>query len=227
MYKNYIGGTKVNIIDILILKYMKNKKTRLDDVSKISLVEDFSLYDSLLDFKVYNNHLSLDNIFTLFNMYKNKSHKKYFRFKVKATYYSSVIDETISMYFNYIVKIPTYYKKDIKEIAVDHEFIFDESDEPHESEESELENENIVYSNYIRKINNSSNFSNRMNLISNLNVKPSVVKPIVKNELESEATILNEDSKETDDTDDIDDNDSDTNISVSSFENNESNDLFF
>ena len=165
-------------------------------------------------------------------MYKNKSSKKYFRFKIKATYYSSVIDETISMYFNYIVKIPKYYKKDIKEIAVDHQFIFeeshhsDESEESEESEESVSENENIVYSNYIRKINNSSNFSDRMNLISNLNVKPSVVMPIVKNELVSKEYISIEDSKEKD-TDDIDDNDSDTNISVSSFENNESNDLFF
>lgn len=163
-YKNYIGGTKVNLIDILILKYMKNKKTRLDDISRISLLKDFNTYDSLVDFKIYNNHLSLDDIFTLYNLHENKKNKRYFRFKIKTTYYSSILDETISMFFNYIVKIPTKIENpDNNEdnISVvseeDNEVFDDENDEENKEFQQPLlstnTRENIVYSNYIKKLN--------------------------------------------------------------------------
>jgi len=148
-FKNYIGGTKVNIIDILILKYMQNKKTRLDDISRISLLKDFNTYDSLIDFKIYNNQLSLDDVKTLFRLYDNKHSKKYFRFKIKATYYSSALDETISMYFNYLVKIPKDCFKNIKKPVVD-----DESYEESVFDDKELEN--FVYSNYNKKIQEES-----------------------------------------------------------------------
>jgi len=135
-FKNYTDGTKVNIIHILISNYMQNKKSRLDDIARISLIKDFGKFDSLLDFKVYSNHLSLDDVFTLFNHYKYKSTKKYFRFKIKATYYSSILDETISMYFNYIVKIP---KNIIKEQTFDVDFYDEVNDEEFNDEESIVE----------------------------------------------------------------------------------------
>lgn len=208
-YKNYIG-TKVNIMDILILNYMKNKKTRLDDISKISLIKDFSMYDSLVDFKVYNNHLSLDNVFTLFNMYKNKNSKKYFRFKVKATYYSSIIDETISMYFNYIVKIPKYYKKDMKEQVVDNEFMFEESEE---SEVNAVSDVNSVSVSEVKKVENIvySNYNNKKR-DENINIE---VKELV---LYDSAEVVS---------DDEDDDASESNMTESSFGNNESDDPFF
>jgi hypothetical protein len=154
-FKNYVGGTKVNITDILILKYMQNKKARLDDISRISLIKDFNTYNSIVDFKVYNNYLSLDDVFTLFNMYKNKNSKKYFRFKIKVTYYSSVLDETISMYFNYIVKIPKNIDKynNVKKSVCDNEFVCVENDDGDDDvsvteDNSDKDVENIVYSNY-------------------------------------------------------------------------------
>ena len=165
-YKNYEGGTKINIVDILILKYIENKKTKLDDVTKISLIKDFNRYNSLLDFKIYNNHLGLDDILTLFNQYENKNNKKYFRFKIKVTYYSVDLDESISMYFNYLVKIPEnismYFNYLVKvpeniyndETNDNENSVFEDSveDDLLEPIKSTKETENIVYSNYIKKV---------------------------------------------------------------------------
>lgn len=153
VYKNYESGTKVNIIDIMTLKYIENKKTKLDDIKKLSLVKDFNKYNTLIDFKMYNTHLGVDDILTLFNHYHNKNSKKYFRFKIKTTYYSVDLDESISMYFNYLVKIPKNMNS--YKTTDDHESILDDDSIIHDDSIDELNNEveNIVYSNYIKKVN--------------------------------------------------------------------------
>jgi len=196
LYKNYVGGTKVNIIDILTLKYIENKKTKLDEITKIALVKDFNRYNTLLDFKIYKNHLGLDDILNLFSQYYNKNKKKYFRFKIKTTYYSIDLDESITMYFNYLVKIPKNINS--KKSTSDNDF-FDELDMNNEVE-------NIVYSNYIKKLNDE--------LLEN-----------AEDHLEDDPKV---DPKVDDLVDDPDDDNdsitSDSNITVSSFENNNSND---
>jgi hypothetical protein len=208
-FKNYIGGTKVNIIDILILKYMQNKKVRLSDISRISLLKDFNTYDSLLDFKIYNNQLGFDDILTLFNLYNNKSIKKYFRFKIKATYYSTILDETISMYFNYLVKIPkSINENNIKEKMPHNESVCDEEESVCDEEESiktdetlkkSVEVENIVYSNYKKNNENTT-----------IDIKDLTL-------YDAEENVSDDES----------DNESESNMTDSSFEVNESDDPFF
>jgi hypothetical protein len=227
-FKNYLGGTKVNIIDILILKYMQNKKTRLDDISRISLIKDFNTYDSLLDFKIYNNQLGLDDILTLFNLYNNKAVKNFFRFKIKTTYYSSVLDETISMYFNYLVEIPKYIKDNIikQEVTNIEYYQTEESDEVEEEPEKNVnfklktqplkqpvkklvkkpvkEVENLVYSNYVRRQNNE-------------NINIDINDLMLYNSTEN---------VDDDDDEEVDDN-SECNLTDTSFENDSDRDPFF
>ena len=105
-FKSYKNGTKIDLVDIMSYKFIKNKKLKVNDFSKLAFTKEISAFSSLLDFKVYNTHLSYDNILDIYNHHINKKHKKYFRFKVKANYYSADLDETISLYFNYLVKIP-------------------------------------------------------------------------------------------------------------------------
>ena len=226
-FKNYKNGTKIDLDEIMSYKYIKNKKMKVNDIAKLSFMKEISNFNSLLDFNIYNSNLGFDNILAIFDKQYNKKTKKYFRFKIKANYYSIDFDETLSIYFNFLVKVPKKNKVSDDSSISDSESDFESVDTSNSDEsvsETYNENENIVYSNYIRKI-NKSNFSNRMNLISNLSVKPSVVKPIINinNELNSNISSLNADDKEKE-TDDNDDNYSESNITVSSFENNDSND---
>jgi hypothetical protein len=149
LFKNYSNSNKVNIINILISNYIQNKKNRMDDITKISLINDFCKYDSLVDFKIYNNNLNLDDVFTLLNNYKHKNIKKYFRFKIKATYYSSILDETIAMYFNYIVKIP---KNNSKQQTIDDKYVYeeyiDDETQPEESIIKEYQPEESIIKEY-------------------------------------------------------------------------------
>lgn len=105
-FKNYKNGTKIDLIDVMTYKYIKNKKTKINDTAKLFLIKDISIHNSLLDFKIYNTHLNFDNILDIYKQNKNIKNKEYFRFKIKANYYSSDLDENICFYFNYLVKIP-------------------------------------------------------------------------------------------------------------------------
>jgi len=232
LYKNYVGGAKINIIDILILKYIENKKIKLNDVTKISLIKDFNKYNSLLDFKTYKNNLRFDDVLNLFNHYENKNSKKYFRFKIKVTYYSDTLDETISMYFNYLVKIPKPANQNDtsnsssshnEEIDDENSIISDDSiidtekfdkylveynessfDEPILNNNIIKEVENIVYSNYIKKINDKNIIVNVIDTTNN------------SNELEENVS-----------DDDNDDNDNNDDTTISSFEISEEDNPFF
>ena len=101
------------------------------------------------------------------------------------------------MYFNYLVKIP----KNINSKPTNDNDSFDELD-------MHSEVENIVYSNYIKKLNDE--------LLENASV-------------EDDEDDHKDDPKVDDLEDDNDDDSvsSDSNITVSSFENNNSNDSFF
>lgn len=217
--QNYKNGNKINLInliDIMNYKYIKNKKTRVSDSTKISLIKDISTFDSLLDFNIYNNHLSLNNVLDIFNQQVNKQYKKYFRFKIKTTYYSVDLDETLSICFNYLVKIPksiddknTDLYEDINEVIVD-EVIIEESvcEEPEVKVVSKKEKSNkvnIVYSNYRKKSDNQ----NKLNSLKSIVINP--------HEIQENISELGEDS----------DVESESNITTSSFGINESDDPFF
>jgi len=253
-FKNYIGGTKVNIIDILILKYMKNKKTRLDDISRISLIKDFNTYDSLLDFKIYNNQLALDDILTLFNLYNNKAVKKFFRFKIKATYYSTVIDETISMYFNYLVDIPKCFKDNIiKEKITNIEYYqTDESDEVDEFEKVELDEVHEVQVDEVDQVEEPKKnvklktkslkqpvkklvetpvkevenlvYSNYIKKQNSENINIDIKDLMLYNSMEN---ISDDDDDEDYDDDEEDDKTTDSNLTTTSFEVNDEDESFF
>ena len=145
-FRSFKNGAKFNLLDIMNYKHIKDKKTKACDVSNLSLLKDLSLYTSLVDFKIYNNSLSLDNIYAIFNQHVNKKSKKYFRFKIKTSYYSVDLDETLSIYFNFLVKIP-------KNINVFHQIIDEPDDDTFE---------NITYSNYCKQV--SSNTSNSISI---------------------------------------------------------------
>jgi hypothetical protein len=216
--QNYKNGNKINLInliDIMNYKYIKNKKTKVSDSTKISLIKDISTFDSLLDFNIYNNHLSLNNVLDIFNQQVNKQYKKYFRFKIKTTYYSVDLDETLSICFNYLVKIPksiddknTDLHEDINEVIVN-EVIVEESKKSEKPEKPEVKaasnKVNIVYSNYRKKSDNQ----NKINLLSSVVINP--------HEIQENISELGEDS----------DVESESNITTSSFGINESDDPFF
>ena len=147
-FRCYKNGVKFNLMDIMHYKHIKDKKTRCCDVSHLGLAKELSLHTSLVNFHVYHNSLSFDNVLAVYNHHVNKKSKNYFRFKIKVSYYSADLDTTLSVYFNYLVKIP-------KNINVCQQVI---------EEEPECDYENIVYSNYNKHI--SSNVTNTLSNIT-------------------------------------------------------------
>ena len=213
-FKNYKNGTKLDLIDVISYKFIKNKKTKISDVAKMYLIKDLSLYNSLLDFKIYNTHLSFDNIVSIYNMYINRKTKKYFRFKIKAAYYSADLDETLSLYFNYLVKIPKKSNK-IKDLVEDLVEDTDENFDEQTTSEPVLNInkvgtlENIVYSNYTKKVEKEKKTNTTSSESTTINVDD------------------NEDENENENENENDDTISESNMSDSSFEINESDDPFF
>jgi len=110
--KNFSNGIKVYLIDIINSKFISNKKMKVNNISKISLIKDISRYNSLLDFKIYNNQLSLEDIYTFYRQHVNRNNKKYFRIKIITDYYSTDLDENVTMSFNFLVEIPKKYRTD-------------------------------------------------------------------------------------------------------------------
>lgn len=128
---------KVYLIDIITNKFITNKKMKISDTSKLFFIKDINNYKSLLDFKVYNKFLNFDEIHGIYKQQFNKNNKKYFRFKIYANYYSDVLDESLTMAFNYLVEIPKNFSQHHSEANVSEEVADEVADE-----------ENIVYSNY-------------------------------------------------------------------------------
>jgi hypothetical protein len=127
----------VYLIDIITNKFITNKKMKINETSKLFFIKDINNYKSLLDFKVYNKFLNFDEIHGIYKQQFNKNNKKYFRFKIYANYYSDVLDESLTMAFNYLVEIPKNFSQHHSEANVSEEVADEVADE-----------ENIVYSNY-------------------------------------------------------------------------------
>jgi hypothetical protein len=97
---------RMNFIDILNNKFISNKKVKVDNVSKISLIKDVNSYNSLYDFKIYNQSLNLNDIISRLYQNNNKYNKTHLRIKIIANYYSLHLNEEVNMCFNYLVEIP-------------------------------------------------------------------------------------------------------------------------
>jgi len=131
---------KVYLIDIITNKFITNKKMKISETSKLFFIKDINNYKSLLDFKVYNKFLNFDEIHGIYKQQFNKNNKKYFRFKIYANYYSDVLDESLTMAFNYLVEIPKNFSQ--------HHYEANVSEVASESFSEVADEENIVYSNY-------------------------------------------------------------------------------
>jgi len=221
-FKHDKNNTKLDLYDIMTYKYIKNKKTKLNDGSRLFLMRELSDHTSLTDFTIYHSNLSYENILNVFNNYRHRKNKKYFRFKIKVNYYSVNLDENLVVYFNYLVKIPkkgeesnddqsnvsiisdeeTINDEDEDTVNDDHDVTvnkhhYDEDEPEDEDKNVDIFRENIVYSNYVKKIHNKI-----------------IEEPIL---------ITNELYNSSDDEDDV----SESNLTESSLEETETNDSFF
>jgi hypothetical protein len=261
-FKHDKNNTKLDLYDIMTYKYIKNKKTKLNDGSRLFLMRELSDHTSLTDFTIYHSNLSYENILNVFNNYRHRKNKKYFRFKIKVNYYSVNLDENLVVYFNYLVKIPkkgeesnddqsnvsiisdeeTINDEDETTVNDDHEdedtvndvheetvnkhhyetvnkhhydtvnkhhaetvnkHHYDEDEHADEDKNVDIFRENIVYSNYVKKIHNKI-----------------IEEPIlITNELYN--------SSDDEDVVSVEDDVSESNLTESSLEETETNDSFF
>jgi len=158
--KIFKNGTRLNLVDIVNNKFISNKKMKINDIKRLAFIKDINRYNSLLDFKIYNNHLTIDDIFTTFNQHVDKDTKKYFRFKIIANYYSDDLDESVTMSFNYLVPTDNVVEEP-KALVEEPKAMEPKATEPKAIVEvpkavvAENTIENIVYSNYINLVNAS------------------------------------------------------------------------
>jgi hypothetical protein len=151
---------KVVLIDIISNKFICNKKTKIDDIKKISVIKDINKYTSLFDFNVHINNLNFDDINSIYNQYPNKNNKTYFRFKIITIYHSNELDENISMCFNYLVEIPNS-EKNINKNDTSENIVYSNYNK---NKVNIQETKNLSYSNYKNYMNqNKINLMNEMN----------------------------------------------------------------
>jgi hypothetical protein len=154
-----LNSNRMNFIDILSNKFISNKKVKIDPISKISFIKDVNKYNSLYDFKIYNQFLSLNDIISYLYQNCNKDEKTHIRIKIIANYYSVELNEEINMSFNFLVEIPRNNQPTKKNKKLDFE---DEVPKQKKSTNDDLNQYiNLVYSQY-----NASNESNECDDIS-------------------------------------------------------------
>jgi len=213
---------KVILIDIMSNKFICNKKMKINDIKKIAFIKDINKYNSLFDFKIYNHHLSFDDIISIYNHHPNKNNKNYFRFKIITSYYSNELDETISVCFNYLVETPKEYNTNLIDINQPEQDIILNDNIPDKLNENNIKidnnnnnnslnnlfnsKENIVYSNYNRNKNDNIVLNNNDVLKSseNKNMTYSNYKNyVIKNNLNSLNELEESDLDEDESNDEI------------------------
>ena len=232
---------KVILIDIMSNKFISNKKTKINDIKKISFIKDINKYNSLFDFKIHISHLCFDDIISIYNQHPNKNNKKYFRFKIIAIYYSNELDESLSMCFNYLVEIPKCEINLIDDFNKNQNIVHDVSDVSDVSDIrdvsdvsqiSQVKNkldlfnkkENIVYSNYNKNKDKILNNHELESLKSVVNEKQNLSYSNYKNYIVQKQII-----HETSDLEDEDEDEDDCfdNSSCNSLVKNDENDDIF
>jgi hypothetical protein len=218
-FKSDKNGAKLDLYDVMLYKYLKNKKTKMNDGSRLILMKELSNHTSLIDFAFYKNHLSYENILSALNHSHHRKNKKYFRYKLKVNYYSDNLDENLVLYFNYLVKIPKKHEEsndneeDISIISEEEQFDDDSTVDGYNEKNKAFQqpeininpHENIIYSNYVKKLHTK------------------ITHPkLITNEIDNSNGLENNLSD-----DDDDDASSESNLTTSSLNDNETNDTFF
>ena len=101
-------NAKLSIIDNFTKRYINKFHTAMPNQLNIKFLKDVNNFTSLADFDYVFRTLSLDDIINHFYQYYNYEIFKYFRFKVIVNYYSSDLQENISIACNYLVEIPSF-----------------------------------------------------------------------------------------------------------------------
>jgi hypothetical protein len=150
---NFKRTNKVNLMDMLINKFITNKKIQINNVLKISFIKDINKYKSLYDFKIYNQFLNFDDVVSCLYQTNNKDNKTHLRIKIIANYYSVDLNEEINMGFNFLVEIPNKINEEPKQNIKVQKYISEEI-KTKENEEQNFKNTdvdqfvNMVYSEY-------------------------------------------------------------------------------
>jgi hypothetical protein len=139
---NFKRTNKVNLMDMLINKFITNKKIQINNVLKISFIKDINKYKSLYDFKIYNQFLNFNDVVSCLYQTNNKDNKTHLRIKIIANYYSDVLNEEINMGFNFLVEIPNNINEEPKQNIKVQKYISEEI------KTNENEFVNMVYSEY-------------------------------------------------------------------------------
>ena len=167
-YKNYHSNIRFNLVDILINRYIDNKKKKINDITKLHLIKETEKNKSILDFDVLESYLNFNDILDIYSQNNQNKYKKFLRLKIIIHYHSSILDENITIGCNYLVKIPKKYRlnknncesdddesvsdESVSEQSVSDESVSDKSYTLKNTVKKIDENNNIVYSNYKNKL---------------------------------------------------------------------------
>ena len=262
-FKHDKNNTKLDLYDIMTYKYIRNKKTKLNDGYRLILMKELSDHTSLTDFTVYHSNLSYENILNVYNNYRHRKNKKYFRFKIKVNYYSVNLDENLVLYFNYLVKIPKKGEEPddnqsnisiSSSVISDEDTINDEDEDVDEHEDTTNNHHHDTTNNHhhdTTKYHHHDTTNNHHHNTTNNNhydedefedefedknvdifreniVYSNYVKKIHNKIIEDPILIINETYTSSDDEDDLSESNlSESNLTESSLEETETNDSFF
>jgi len=156
-YKNYHSNVRFNLVDILINKYIDNKKKKINDITKLHLIKETEKNKSILDFNVIESYLNFNDILDIYSQNNLNKFKKFFRLKIIIHYHSSILDENITIGCNYLVKIPKKYRlnknnNESDDDDDDDDSIDNETIQPLKNVAEKTDENNIVYSNYKNKL---------------------------------------------------------------------------
>jgi hypothetical protein len=216
-YKNYHSNVRFNLVDILINKYIDNKKKKINDITKLHLTKETEKNKSILDFNVIESYLNFNDIIDIYTQNNLNKFKKFFRLKIIIHYHSSILDENITIGCNYLVKIPKKYRlnknntesddededESIDNETNDNESIYKSINQIHplKNVAEKIDENNIVYSNYKNKLDkqnyniiyNNSEINNKNKKIDeNINI----VYSNYKNKLDKHASSIIYDNSE-------------------------------
>jgi hypothetical protein len=166
-HRNYHSNIKFNLVNVLINTYLDNKKKKINDITTLYLTKETEKYNSILDFNILESYLTFNDIFDIYSENNKHNDKKYLRLKMVIHYHSLILDESINIGCNYLVKIPKKYRLN-KDEGDESDC---ESDESDDESDHESDDDNIVYSNYNNKFDQSKNEKKDNIVYSNYNNK--------------------------------------------------------
>jgi len=136
-------NVKLSIIDIMSEKYISKNKTKIPNHKYINFIKDVTNYSSLLDFKFYNQRLTLEDVSIIYQQQYKKNKKQFFRFTITVNYYSVDLEENINIISSFLTKIPNRFKFGKINDSDDEEEEEEKEEEEEEEEEKEKEEKEL------------------------------------------------------------------------------------